>query len=144
MSALQWDTRKAYALTEFTTFAIGTVVLLAVATFSAVVVCYFYRHRNSKNESEKLKTVMSLHRSILRAVFADTVKMETPSGGTIQTLIFSDYKPQPSFVKKTIVYVYFSLLSGLVALWFLAAFSDSLFYRKTSTCNDVSVKDTDI
>ena len=41
------------------------------------------------------------------------------------------------------VHVYFTLLCGLVALWFLAIFSDSLFYRKTNSCLDLSVSDTD-
>ena len=41
------------------------------------------------------------------------------------------------------VHVYFTLLCGLVALWFLAIFSDSVFYRKTNSCLDLSVSDTD-
>ena len=44
---------------------------------------------------------------------------------------------------KVWVHVYFTLLCGLVALWFLAIFSDSLFYRKTNSCLDLSVSDTD-
>ena len=44
---------------------------------------------------------------------------------------------------KVWVHVYFALLCGLVAFWFLAIFSDSLFYRKTNSCLDLSVSDTD-
>ena len=155
MSALEWDTRTAYALTELTTFAIGTIVLLAVAAFIAVVVCVFH----CRKENDKLKAVLSLHYSILRAVFSDTLKLENLSKRTEQnsdyhpvedqpkeserTMTFSGFLPK-SKGKAVAVHIYFSLLSGLVALWFLAVLSDSLLYRKISTCADLSVNDTDM
>ena len=140
MSVLDWDSRKAYVLTEFITFAIGATVLLAVATFIAVVVCYYYR----QEKTGKLKPVLSLHRSLLRTVFWDTIKLENSSKGNGPTVTFSGLQPQSNLGKIVMVYVYFSLLCGLAALCFLAVFSDSLFYRKVSTCNDVSVRDTDL
>ena len=154
MSSLEWDTRTAYALTELTTFAIGTIVLLAVAAFIAVVVCVFH----CRKESDKLKAVLSLHYSILRAVFSDTLKLENlskrtePNSGyqvedqpkeSERTMTFSGFLPK-SKGKAVVVHIYFSLLSGLVALWFLAVLSDSLFYRKISTCVDLSIRDTDM
>ena len=95
MSALDWDSRKAYVLTEFTTFAVGATVLLAVATFIAVVVCYYY----SQEKSGNLKAVLSLHRSLLRTVFWDTIKLENSSKGTGPTVTFSGLQPQSNLGK---------------------------------------------
>ena len=181
MSALQWNTRTAYALTEFTTFAIGTTVLLAVAAFIVVIVCVFYFQK----ENDKLKAVLSLHGSILRAVFSGTVKVENlpkrseqnsysplenqskESGREVpqaenqpkesertvsqtesqsrkseQTMTFSGFLPTRK--GKVWVLIYFSLLSGIVALWSLAVLSDTAFYRKVTACTDLSIKDNDM
>ena len=61
---------------------------------------------------------------------------------TLKENLSPAWKPR-SNVGKIAVYIYFTLLSGLVALWYLAVLSDSFFYRKTGTCNDLNTNDTD-
>lgn len=135
MGLLEWDTRSAYALTEFVLFAIGVAILALMLVSLGLLFCYF------RNSAKYLKVVKSLHRFMLSTVFSnssDFVKILYPK---------EKREPSPpktqSNVGKMAVYIYFTLLSGLVALWYLAVLSDSLFYRKTGTCNDLNANDTD-
>ena len=42
------------------------------------------------------------------------------------------------------VHVYFILLCGLIIVWTISVFSDSVLYRKSSSCNDISLEDKDL
>ena len=135
MGLLEWDTRSAYALTEFVFFAIGAVIFALMLISLGLLFCYF------RNSGKYLWIVKALHRFILRTVFSgssDFVEILYPKEKSEP----SPPKPR-SNVGKIAVYIYFTLLSGLVALWYLAVLSDSFFYRKTGTCNDLNANDTD-
>lgn len=135
MDALEWQSRSAYALTEFVVFAIGGIILALMLVSLGLLFCYF------RNSDKHLNGVKALHRSLIRAVFS--------SADDLVQILYPSVKKEPKIPKaqstlgKIAVYIYFTLLSGLVALWYLAVFSDSLFYRKTGTCNDLSVNDSD-
>ena len=42
------------------------------------------------------------------------------------------------------VHVYIIVLCGLIVLWAMSVFTDSVLYRKRGSCNDLSVNDTDL
>lgn len=135
MGLLEWDTRSAYALTEFVLFAIGVIILALMLVSLGLLFCYF------RNSAKYLWVVKALHRFMLRTVFSNS--------SDFVEILYPKEKSEPSPPKpqsnlgKIAVYIYFTLLSGLVALWYLAVFSDSFFYRKTGTCNDLNANDTD-
>ena len=133
MSALQCESQSAYALTEFVVFALGGLVFAAMLAFFGLLFFLF------RNNDKVLGLVQGAHRFVIRTVFSgseDLVEVLYPR---------VDQKPKRIKARSTwgkvAVYVYFTLLSGLVALWYLAVFSDSLFYRKTGTCNDLGLND---
>lgn len=132
-NALEWRSRSSYALTEFVVFALGALVFVSMVVFIGLLFCYF---RNSKY----LSIVKAAHRFMIKTLFSSADDL-------VQILYPAEKQGKPlqahSTWGKIVVYIYFTLLSGLVAFWYLAVLSDSLFYRKTGTCNDLSVNDTD-
>ena len=135
MGALEWETRSAYALTEFVIFALGGIIFTAMLCSLGLLFCYF------RNNDKYLRFVKALHRFLIKTVFT--------GGAELVEILYPTVKKEPKPLKarttwgKVALYVYFTVLSGLVALWYLAVFSDSFFYRKTGTCNDLNVNDTD-
>ena len=134
---LEWETRKAYALTELVTFAIGVSVVIVVIVIAAFIFYELFR-------SEKNRFLIFL-RPLLEAVFTDAIAFTPIESSRKVTIIFVGNQEHSSNRKIVRVWVriYFSVLCGIAALWFLAVFSDALFYRKTGTCLDLSVRDTD-
>ena len=135
---LEWETRKAYALTELVTFAIGVSVVIAVIVIAAFI---FYELFGSK----KNRFLIFL-RPLLEAVFTDAIAftpIESSGKVTVGIIFVGNQEHSSRKIVRVWVRIYFSVLCGIAALWFLAVFSDALFYRKTGTCLDLSVRDTD-
>ena len=116
-------------------FALGGLVFAAMLASLGLLFCLF------RNNDKGLGLVQGTHRFVIRTVFSGC--------GDLVEVLYPKVDKEPKRLKarsswgKVAVYIYFTLLSGLVVLWYLAVFSDSLFYRKTGTCNDLSLNDTD-
>ena len=135
---LEWETRKAYALTELVTFAIGVSVVIVVIVIAAFI---FYELFGSK----KNRFLIFL-RPLLEAVFTDAIAftpIESSGKVTVGIIFVGNQEHSSRKIVRVWVRIYFSIVCGIVALWFLAVFSDALFYRKTGSCLDLSVRDTD-
>lgn len=135
MGALEWESRSAYALTEFVVFLIGAIIFTAMLSSLGLLFCYF------RNNDKYLKFVKGLHRFLIKTVFS--------GGDELVQILYPKERKEPKPLKakttwgKIAVFVYFTLLSGLVALWYLVTFTNAFIYRKTGTCNDLNVNDTD-
>ena len=55
-----------------------------------------------------------------------------------------DKKSHKTTLVRIWVHVYFIFLCGLIIVWAVSVFSDTVLYRKSSSCNDISVEDKDL
>ena len=55
-----------------------------------------------------------------------------------------DMKSHKTTLVRIWVHVYFILLCGLIIVWAVSVFSDTVLYRKSSSCNDISMEDKDL
>ena len=166
-SDLEWSKRANYAVTELVLFLLASLILFVMIVFSFM---YSYLQTNSHNKEDKKVSFFSTLRPLFENVFPTAVAFtpankETKEGkgrtesnhaeaqGKKKTLrvniVFLGHEEPPERETKTSlvriwVYVYFICLCGLVILWAVSIFSDSVLYRKISSCNDISVKDTDM
>lgn len=137
---LEWKTRSAYALTELVTFTITCLVLLATVVIALVILFMYFKKKPS---------FFTLLRPLFENVFTTAIDFTQAGPGKVK-VVFLGYKEQDVFSgpkTKTLVrawvHIYFTLLCSVTVLWFICVFSDAVLYRKTSTCLDLSVRDTD-
>ena len=137
MDVLEWKSRSAYALTEFVVFMIGALIFAAMLSSLGLLFCHF---RNSKKRRRRVKR---LHRFLIKTVFSGGDKL-------VRILYPNERKESKQLLTvkttrgKIAVHVYFTLLSGLVAFWYLTVFANTAIYRKTGHCHDLHVSDTDL
>ena len=164
-SGLEWSKRANYAVTELVLFLLASLILFVMIVFS-----FMYSYLRPDKEDRKVSFFSTL-RPLFENVFPTAVAFtpankETNKGegradgnnaeaqGKKETLrvnivflgheeLSPDRKTKTSLVRIW-VHVYFICLCGLVILWTVSIFSDSVLYRKISSCNDISVKDTDM
>ena len=140
---LEWKSQSAYALTELVFFIIICTVILATVAIAVVVLLMYFK----KNSS-----FFSILRPLFENVFTTAIAFSQERGGKIK-VVFLGYKEKghedpagPRGWKETVVrvwvHIYLTLLCSVGVLWFLAVFSDTVLYRKTSTCLDVNVRFT--
>ena len=55
-----------------------------------------------------------------------------------------DHKSHKMKLVRIWVHVYFIMLCGLIIIWTISVFTDSVLYRKSSSCNDISLEDKDL
>ena len=147
---LEWKTQSAYALTELAAFSATLLVVLATVGMAlAIFISYF------KTEYSFFSVLRPLFENVLPTAIAFI--QEPISGdkkGQTVSVVFLGYKEQrnlfsgPNRHKRNTlvrvwVHVYFTILCSIIVLWGLSIFSDTVLYRKTSNCRDLSVKDTD-
>lgn len=56
--------------------------------------------------------------------------------------VFSEHNPKNRLVRIW-VHVYFTIICSIIIIWALSVFSDTVLYLKSTSCRDLSVKDTD-
>ena len=144
---LEWKTQSAYALTELVAFSITLLVVIATVGIAlAIFISYF------KSEYSFFSILRPLFENVLPTAIAFLREPITNGDKEIDSVsvVFLGYKEQRHLFsgrKKTLVrvwvHVYFTILCSIIILWGLSIFSDTVLYRKTSNCRDLSVKDTD-
>jgi hypothetical protein len=156
---LEWDRRSNYALTEFVLFSLASLIL-----FLAITLSFIYSYLQLNYDVSFFSTLRPLFENVLPSVVAFTPTRrpgdedDTDLGGKNKgkqppkvNLVFIGHEersPKARSIKRTLVriwvHVYFILLCGLIILWAVSIFSDSVLYRKMSSCNDISVEDEDL
>ena len=156
---LEWDRRSNYALTELILFSLASLILFVSITISFI---YSYIHLNY--DVSFFSTLRPLFENVLPTAVAFTPARRPGDNEDIDglgrnkgkeppkvNLVFigsEERSPDVKSTKRTLVriwvHVYFILLCGLIILWAVSIFSDSVLYRKISSCNDISVEDEDL
>ena len=125
------------------------MVLATVGISLAIFISYF------KTEYSFFSILRPLFENVLPTAIAFLgLQEEQITGdkkGKTVSVVFLGYKEQRKLFsgqnKNTLVrvwvHVYFTILSSIIVLWGLSIFSDTVLYRKTSNCRDLSVKDMD-
>lgn len=141
---LEWKTQTAYALTELVTLATTCLVVLATVGIALTVFFVYF-----KTESSFLSVLRPLFANVLTTAIAFSPELS----GNVKTIniVFLGYKEQRNVFSgsknnklvRIWVHVYFTSLCSIIVVWALSIFSNTLLYRKTSSCRDLSVKDTD-
>ena len=156
---LEWDRRSNYALTELILFSLASLILFLAITLSFI---YSYIHLNY--DVSFFSTLRPLFENVLPTAVAFTPtrrpgdeddidlggnnKGKEPPKVNLVFLGHEERSPKARSTKRTLVriwvHVYFILLCGIIILWAVSIFSDSVLYRKMSSCNDISVEDEDL
>ena len=132
---LEWKQQSAYALTELVTFLLLCIVLLATAVIVVTVIFMVLRSNTS---------FFIILRPLFESVFTTAIDFSRADEGKVVRVVFLGYKEQKrNKLVRVWVHVYFTILCSIVVLWLISVFSDTILYRKTSTCLDLSVRDTD-
>ena len=172
--SLEWNERTHYALTELVLFLITSLVLFLAVLVSFVNsymhlkrgVSFFstlrplfenvlpsavaFNPEKAKEKDSKQKTRSppakgpnSASQATRRA--GVPAKKSKPVKVDVVFLGHQERSAEHGGVARRIwVHVYFILLCGLIILWAVSVFSDTVLYRKTSSCTDVSLSDTDL
>lgn len=156
-STFEWDNRSSYALTELILFILTSLVIVIAAILSfALVYCSMVRGENNKTY---LLILRPLFENVLPSAIAftpvDLTAVETtPNSRPKVNIVLLGHQERVSKkekdehkndgIRRLWVQVYLVLLCFLVVLWAVSVFSDSVLYRKTSSCSDHDVEDTDL
>ena len=132
---LEWKQRSTYVLTELVTFLLICIVLLVTA---AITVTVIFLHLKKKT------SFFIILRPLFECVFTTAIDFSRADEGKLVRVVFLGYKEQKKHsLVRVWVHVYFTILCSIIMLWSISVFSDTILYRKTSTCLDLSVRDTD-
>ena len=132
---LEWKQQSAYALTELVMFLLICIVLLVTAAVTATVIFLYLKKKTS---------FFIILRPLFESVFTTAIDFSRADEGKLIRVVFLGYKEQKKHsLVRLWVHVYFTILCSIVMLWSISIFSDTVLYRKTSTCLDISVRDTD-
>ena len=140
---LEWTSRSAYALTELVLFLIICFIVFATIIIVFVVVLWHYWGRKS----------FSLLNLLFENVFTSAIAFSQRRNGGKENIVFlGNEQLDDKHFKGTLkswgarvwVYIYFTLLCSVAVLWFATVFSDAVLYRKTGTCLDLNVRDSDV
>ena len=147
---LEWSAKIDYVLTELIIFLFTSFILIFISLVSLVVVLMHFKGKNNYSFSVRLLFEMFLPSAIVftapprgerskLVLIGHQERSQRSNKGT------SDGKRRRQLNLATLwVHIYFVLLCGLVMIWAVSVFSDSVLYRKTSSCNDLSLDDTDL
>ena len=143
MAIGEWNERALYAVTELIFFLLATIVL-----FLASAALFVYKYVHHRNKVTFFFTLRSLFENILPSAIAFT-----PATNGRINLVFLGHQEKSRDQKglccklnlvRVWVHVYFVILCGLIMMWAVSVFSNSVLYRKTSSCTDLSLADTDM
>ena len=145
---LEWNSRSGYALTELVLFLITALIVTVTVALSFILSFLHLTKRVSF-----FSTLRPLFENVLPSAIAFTAVEKSPGKSRI-SVVFLGYQERIQRNKcvyplkldpaRIWVHVYFTLLCGLIMVWAVAVFSDSVLYKKTSSCTDLSVQDTDL
>ena len=140
---LEWDKRSNYAVTELILFSLASLIL-----FVSITVSFIYSYIHLNYDVSFFSTLRPLFENVFQTAVAFTPARRSGEGKEppkiILVFIGSEERSPDVKSTRTWVYVYFILLCGLIILWAVSIFSDSVLYRKMSSCNDISVEDEDL
>ena len=143
MAIGEWNERVHYAVTELIFFLLATIVLFLA---SAASVVYKYVHHRNK------VTFFFALRLLLENILPSAIAFMPATNGRVN-LVFLGHQEKSRDQKglccklnlvRVWVYVYFVILCGLIMMWAVSVFANSVLYRKSSSCTDLSLADTDV
>jgi hypothetical protein len=134
---LEWTTRHNYVLTELVFFLFVCGIIFA--TFILVLVIFLLHFK---------KRSFSLLRPLFQSVFTSAIAFSERTRAKIRIvfqghILQEDDENVTRKIARVWVHVYFTLLCAIAVLWFATVFSDAVLYRKTGTCLDLDVRDSD-
>lgn len=156
-STFEWDNRASYALTELILFILTSLVIVIAATLSFALI--YWSMVRGENNKTYLLILRPLFDNVLPSAIAFTA-VDVPAVETTRNnrpkvnIVLLGHQERMSKkeknehrkdrIRRLWVQVYLVLLCFLVVLWAVSVFSDSVLYRKTSSCSDHDVEDTDL
>ena len=157
MALLEWNERTHYALTELMLFLLTSFVLALGIGISFVV---SYYHLKKGSGISFFSTLRPLFENVLPSAIDFTPAHDNSKANTEESeerdlirvdVVFLGHQERAeadgkksSTRRRRWVHVYFILLCCLIILWAISVFSHTILYRKTSSCNDISLADTDL
>ena len=160
MVLLEWNERTHYALTELILFLLTSFVLALGIGISFVV---SYYHLKSGSGISFFSTLRPFFENVLPSAIdftpahnskANTGESEERDLIRVDVVFLGHQERAEADGKKSStrrrrrrriwVHVYFILLCCLIILWAISVFSHTILHRKTSSCNDISLADTDL
>ena len=134
---LEWTSRSAYAFTELIFFLLICLIIFATIAIIFVVLLLAYCGEHS---------FFSLLRPLLENVFTSAIAFSQRREEKVKIVFLGN--EQQDFqnrrgLSRAWVHIYFTLLCSVAVLWFATVFSDAVLYRKTGTCLDLDVRDSD-
>ena len=142
MAIGEWNERAHYAVTELTFFLLATIVLFLAN--AALFVYKYVHHRNKVTFFFTLRPLFDFHRQSPSCLLYTNGRVN---------LVFLGHQEKSRDQKglccklnlvRVWVHVYFVILCGLIMMWAVSVFANSVLYRKTSSCTDLSLADTDM
>ena len=139
---LEWTSRTAYAFTELVFFLVICSIVFATIAIIFVVILLAHWKKNS---------FFSLLRPLFENVFTSAIAFSQRSEEKVNIVFLGNEQLGDGFftgklkngLARVWVHIYFILLCSIAVLWFATVFSDGVLYRKTGTCLDLNVRDSD-
>ena len=139
---LEWTSRTAYAFTELIFFFLVCLIIFATIAIVFIVLLLAYWGENS---------FFSLLRPLLDNVFTSAIAFSQRREEQVKIVFLGSEQQGDEYFKNRLrrglarawVHIYFTLLCSIAVLWFATVFSDAVLYRKTGTCLDQDVRDSD-
>ena len=137
---LEWDKRADYALTELVLFILASLVIVIAITLSFALVFL-----NLDGNQKFISTLRPLFENVLPAAIAFTpVETEKKTAEVNIVFLGRQEREKKKRITRKWVHLYFVLLCFLIVFWAVATFSSSVLYRKSTSCTDLDVEDTDL
>ena len=139
---LEWTSRDSYVFTELVFFIATCSVIFATIVTIFIVLLLAYRSDSS---------FFSLLRPLFENVFTSAIAFSQRKKESVKIVFLGneqldkgDFKGENKRkMARAWVHIYFTLLCCVAVLWFATIFSDAVLYRKTGTCLDLNVRDSD-
>ena len=139
---LEWTSRDSYVFTELVFFLATCSVIFATIVIIFIVLLLAYRRESS---------FFSLLRPLFENVFTSAIAFSQRQNESVKIVFLGNEQLDKDHFKggnkrkmaRAWVHIYFTLLCCVAVLWFATIFSDAVLYRKTGTCLDLNVRDSD-
>lgn len=133
---LEWEKRSDYALTEMVLFILTSLVIIIAITLSFALV-----YLNLDGDKKFISSLLPLFENVLPSAIAFT-----PAKTAEVNIVFlgRQEREKKKRITRLWIQVYFVLLCFLIVFWAVSTFSSSVLYRKTTSCSDLDVEDTDL
>lgn len=137
---LEWDKRADYAHTELVLFLLTSLVIIIAITVSFALV-----YLNLDEDKKFISTLRPLFENVLPSAIAFT-PVETAEKTAEVNIVFlgRQEREKKKRITRIWIHLYFVLLCFLIVFWAVTTFSSSVLYRKSTSCTDPDVNDTDL